>query len=413
MTDTRLDPEPWMRSPATRAVLEALEAGGARARFVGGCVRDLLLGRPIRDIDIATDAPPERVMDMLQKAGLKAIPTGIDHGTVTAVSDHQPYEITTLRHDVETDGRRAVVAFTDDWEADAARRDFTMNALSLDPDGTLHDPFDGLADLRAGRVRFVGDPRQRITEDVLRLLRYFRFHAHYGRPPPHAESLAACREMAHLLPRLSAERVRAEFLKLLAAPDPAAVIRLMRDEGVLEHLMSQATAIDRLERLVAIEAVLGLCDPLRRLAALLAVDADTAGHLAQGLRLSNEERDRLVAMAGTGPALAPDLDEAERRKTLYFIKTDAWADAVLMAWASSGAAADDSAWRKLYDEAMAWQRPTFPLTGRDVTKLGIPQGAAVGRFLRAVEGRWVAGDFRVDRKACLELLAIIVARGRP
>lgn len=413
MTETRLDTQPWMQSPATRAVLDALADGGATVRFVGGCLRDAVLGRPIKDIDFATDAPPERVMDMLRKAGLKAIPTGIGHGTVTAVSNHQPYEITTLRHDVETDGRRAVVAFIDDWEADAARRDFTMNALSLDPDGTLHDPFGGLADLRAGRVRFVGDPRQRIAEDVLRLLRYFRFHAHYGRPPPHAESLAACREMAHLLPRLSAERVRSELLRLLAASDPAAVIRLMRDEGVLEHFLSPATAIDRLERLVAIETARGLCDPLRRLAALLAVDADIARHLVQGLRLSNEERDRLVAMAGPGPVLAPGLGGAERRRAFYCLNTETWADAVLLAWASSGAGSDDPAWRNLYDEAASWQRPDFPLTGRDVTKLGVPQGAAVGRFLRAVEDWWVAGDFRADRKACLERLAVIVARDRP
>lgn len=410
MTDTRLDPQPWMQSPATRAVLDALTNGGAKARFVGGCVRDAILDRPIRDIDIATDALPGRIMDFLGAAGLKAIPTGIDHGTVTAVSDHRPYEITTLRHDVETDGRRAVVAFTDDWEADAARRDFTINALSLDPDGGLHDPFDGLADLRAGRVRFVGDPRQRIAEDVLRLLRYFRFQAHYGRLPPDAGSLAACREMAHLLPRLSAERVRAELLRLLSAPEPAPVVALMRDEGVLAHFLPRATGIDRLARMVAIETVLGLCDPLRRLAALLSMDADTARDLAQGLRLSNDERDRLVAMAGPGPGLAPELDAAARRRTLYHLDAENGTDAVLMVWADSGAGPDDPGWRSLYGDVAGWERPKLPVTGGDVVKLGVSPGEAVGWHLRAVEGWWVASDFRPDRKACLERLAANVAR---
>lgn len=393
-----------MVSPETRAVLDALTAGGAAVRFVGGCVRDAVLGRTIADIDIATDAPPETAMALLEQAGLKAVPTGIEHGTVTAVSGGRPYEITTLRHDVETDGRRAVVAFTDDWEADAARRDFTMNALSLEPDGSVHDPFGGVADLRAGRVRFVGDPRQRIAEDVLRLLRYFRFYAHYGAPPPDTDSLAACREMAHLLPRLSAERVRVELLKLLAASDPAPVVRLMRDEGVLEHFLARATAIDRLDRLVAIEGALGLNDPLRRLASLLPVDKVTAAHLAQGLRLSNRERDRLVAMAEPVPTPSPAMDAPARRRALYRIGADSWADLVVTTWAGAGADPGDAGWRELYDAAKGWTRPRFPLAGSDVKKLGIPEGAAVGELLREVEAWWIEGDFRADRKACLERL---------
>lgn len=406
MAGLRIDPQPWMVSPETRRVLSALEAGGATARFVGGCVRDAIAGRRIADIDLATDAPPERVMKLLQAAGLKAIPTGIEHGTVTAVSGGRPYEITTLRHDVETDGRRAVVAFTDDWEADAARRDFTMNALSLEADGTIHDPFGGVADLRAGRVRFVGDPRQRLTEDVLRLLRYFRFYAHYGTPPPHAESLAACREMAHLLPRLSAERVRVELLKLLAAPEPAPVVRLMREDGVLEHFLDHATAIDRLDRLVALERALGLNDPLRRLAALLPVDGPTAAHLAQGLRLSNRERDRLVAMAAPALTPSPEMDEPARRRALYRVGAEAWADLVLCAWADVGADPDDPDWRRLYDTASGWSRPRFPLSGSDVKSLGISEGSAVGDLLRVVEAWWIERDFRPDRQACLAELRL-------
>ena len=404
MTKLRLEPQPWMSSPKTRAVVDALAAGGVGVRFVGGCVRDAVIGRKISDIDLATDAPPARVMELLETAGLKVVPTGLAHGTVTAVSGGAPYEITTLRHDVETDGRRAVVAFTDDWEADAARRDFTMNALSLEPGGLLHDPFGGIQDLRAGRVRFVGDARQRLREDVLRLLRYFRFFAHYGRPPPDGDALAACREMAHLLLRLSAERVRVELLKLLAAPDPAPVVRLMRDEGVLDHFLAQATAIDRLDRMVAIEVGLGLCDPLRRLAALLPVDGDTARHLAQGLRLSNSERDRLVAMAAPAFDLSPALDDPARRRALYAVGAELWPDLVLAAWADGQDGPEDGNWRALFEEARGWERPEFPLTGRDVKKLGVKEGAEVGKLLRAVEAWWIEGDFRAGREECLAWL---------
>lgn len=405
MTKTTIEPQPWMTSPETKAVLDALAGGDIGVRFVGGCVRDAIAGRKISDIDLATDAPPERVMALLKAAGLKVIPTGLAHGTVTAVSGGAPYEITTLRHDVETDGRRAIVAFTDDWKADAARRDFTMNALSLEPGGLLHDPFDGIADLHAGCVRFVGDPRQRLTEDVLRLLRYFRFHAHYGAPPPDNEALAACREMAHMLPRLSAERVRVELLKLLAAPDPASVIRLMRDEGVLGYFLAQATAIDQLDRMVSIEAGLALCDPLRRLAALLPVDRDTALHLAQGLRLSNSERERLVAMVAPEIELSPALDGAARRRALYALGAEAWPDLALSAWATGHDGPDDEGWRDLFNETRNWERPKFPLTGRDVKKLGVEEGAAVGELLRETEVWWVAGDFRANRKECLAWLA--------
>ena len=236
-----LDPAraPWLPAADTRAVLEALMADGKPARLVGGCVRDALAGRPVTDVDIATPETPPRVIDLLRAAGLKAVPTGVEHGTVTAVVRGKPFEVTTLRRDVTTDGRHAVVAFTDDWTEDAARRDFTMNALSADPDGRVHDPFDGVADLAAGRVRFVGEARARIREDVLRILRFFRFHAHYGKGAPDADGLAACRELAPLLPRLSAERVATELLKLLKAPDAAATVRMMREAGILAPILAE------------------------------------------------------------------------------------------------------------------------------------------------------------------------------
>ena len=256
----------------------------------------------------------------------------------------------------------------------------------------------------AGRVRFVGDAHQRIEEDVLRLLRFFRFHAHYGTPPPDAESLSACRGMAHLLPGLSAERVRAELLKLLGAPDPAPVIVLMRDEGVLEHFLPQATAIDRLARMTAIETGLGENDPLRRLAALVPMDAHGAREIARALRLSNAERARLVAMASPGETLSPDMDGAARRRARYRIGVETWADLLLVTWASGGSDTDDPNWQSLYT-ANGWTRPEFPLTGRDIKRAGVEDGPKVGELLRAVEEWWIAGDFRASRRDCLEELA--------
>ena len=299
-SDQRLDPQPWMTAPDTAAVLKALTKGGKEARFVGGCVRDALLGRKITDIDLATPEPPERVMKLLAEARITVVPTGLKHGTITAVVNKHPFEITTLRRDVETFGRHARVEYTDDWEADAARRDFTMNALFCAPDGTLYDAFGGIADLHARRVRFVGEAEARIREDVLRLLRYFRFYAHYGAPPPDQAALAACRSLAHLLPTLSGERVCQETMKLLRAADPAPVFALMRDQGVLEHFLPEATRIDRLAALVTIEgavpaALLERADAVRRLGALVGDSVEAARAVASRLKFSNADRERLVA----------------------------------------------------------------------------------------------------------------------
>ena len=310
----RLALQPWMHAPATEAVIAALTAGGAEVRFVGGCVRDALLGRPVTDIDIATPDEPKRVIELLEAAGLKAVPTGIEHGTVTAVALHQPFEVTTLRRDVETYGRRAKVAFTDDWTADASRRDFTFNSMSCAPDGRLHDPFGGAADLEARRVRFVGDAEARIREDVLRLLRFFRFYAHYGAPPPDAEALAAVRIMAALLPTLAGERVAAETFKLLAAPDPAPVLVLMRDSGVLPHFLPEAQRLERLGHLTAIEGSLSLgAAPPRRLAAALEGGEPAARAVARRFRLSNALSERVVQALGTPtPSLAGTAQRALR-----------------------------------------------------------------------------------------------------
>ena len=401
MSLTHLPPQPWMRAPATEAVIAALTAGGKEVRFVGGCVRDALLGRAVTDIDIATPDQPPRVIELLEAAGLKAVPTGIDHGTVTAVALHQPFEITTLRHDVETYGRRAKVAFTDDWVADAARRDFTFNAMSCAPDGRLYDPFGGAADLSARRVRFVGEAEARIREDVLRLLRFFRFYAHYGAPPPDPEALAATRRLAHLLPGLSGERVAAETMKLLAAPDPAPVLALMGEAGVLAHFLPEARDLGRLARLTAIEAGLGLkpSSP-RRLAAVLAGGEKAARDVARRLRLSNALSERIL-QALAEPAPRPALDEKARRALRYELSGEAFRDRALLAWAGEESAREgDAAWRSLV--ALAdWEPPRFPIRAQDVLELGAEPGPALGELMREMERWWIEGDLAADRAACL------------
>lgn len=395
-----------METPETRAVFAALESAGFRVRFVGGCVRDTLLGRPVADIDIATDALPERVVETLEAAGLRAIPTGIEHGTVTAVAGGTSFEITTLRRDVETDGRHATVRFTDDWEADAARRDLTMNAISLDPDGTIHDPFDGRADLAAGRIRFVGDAHDRITEDVLRLLRFFRFYAHYGAPPPDEDALRACRALAPRLPGLSAERVRAELMKLLQAPDPVPSLRMMRDADIFAYFLPEARDLAAIGRLVAIEARSSIpLDPMRRLMALITVDPSQLSGIADRLRLSNTERAYVVAVAAE--TISPALDARARRRLIYRLGAAAFRELVLTCWARANG---DAGWQSLLALADDWTAKTFPLTGSDVLARGREPGPAVGEALRAVETWWVDGEFSADRTACLARLDQELAR---
>ncbi len=401
----RLSPQPWMTAPESRAVFAALDAGGADARFVGGCVRDAWLGRPVKDIDIATHAPPERVMELLQAAGIRVIPTGIAHGTVTALCGGKPYEITTLRRDVETDGRHARVEFTDDWVEDAARRDLTMNALSCTPDGAMFDPFGGLADLAAGRVRFVGEARRRIEEDVLRLLRFFRFHAHYGRGEPDAEAMAACRELAPRLPTLSGERVRGELFRLLTASCAAAVWRLMMGQGIMAHLLPEAMDTDRLDRLIAVERDLGVTpDPTRRLAAVLDSDRPGALRAAEALRLSNHERDRLLALVEPPVALAPSDDRKALRQGLYRIGDgELFGDLLMMAAAIHDGPLDLMALRRALEVAGDLPDLRLPIAGRDLLDLGIPRGPAVGEALKRIEGWWIAADFQPGREACLEM----------
>jgi poly(A) polymerase len=419
----QLPPQDWMTAETTRAVIAALTADGSEARFVGGCVRDAVLGRKIRDIDIATHTPPERVMDMLLAAGIRAIPTGIAHGTVTAVLGKAHFEITTLRCDVETFGRHARVEFTDDWTEDAARRDFTINAMFCRPDGTIYDPFDGLADLGAGRVRFVGNALQRIDEDVLRLLRFFRFFAHYGRPPADIDALAACRARAPKLAGLSGERCCGEVMKLLQAPDPATVLLLMRGEKVLPHLLPDLVDFGRLRVLVFLEnrGLVHPCitpDPLRRLAALLPADRDKALATAERLKLSNHDSGRLVAMAAPAQWPNPALERAELRRLLHRTGAPLFRDLVLLAWSAARAnetlthSRATEGWIGLLDLADAWQPVALPVHGQDLIALGVPRGPQIGAYLADMERWWEAGDYQADRSQALARLKSLVEKSR-
>jgi poly(A) polymerase/tRNA nucleotidyltransferase (CCA-adding enzyme) len=346
----------------------------------------------VADIDLATPRHPEAVMQALRAAGIRAVPTGLDHGTVTAVVDRRGFEITTLRRDEETDGRHARVAYTDDWREDAARRDFTINALSMTPDGAVFDPFGGIADLAAGRVRFVGDAAGRIAEDYLRILRFFRFHARYGRPPPDPDALTAIRAGVPGLARLSAERVWSELLRVLAAPDPVGSVALMAKLGVLTAVLPEGADPDRLARLVKAGAP---ADPLLRLSALLTGDSVA---LADRLKLSTAERERLAALRAL-PVPEPGASDADLRRLL----ADTPADILIgRAWLAGDEGSD---WAALRARLAAIQVPVFPLEGRDVLALGEAPGPRVGALLRAVRAWWLAGGCVAEGAACRAELA--------
>ena len=397
-----------MTAPESRRVMAAL----GEARFIGGCVRDGWLGQPGADIDIATPLPPDEATRLLEAAGIKVVPTGIKHGTVTAVTGGKAFEITTLRRDLVCDGRHAEVAFTDDWQADAARRDFTMNALSCSVEGVLFDPFGGLADLEARRVRFIGRAEDRIRDDVLRLLRYFRFHARYGGETPDPEALAACRDLAPLLPGLSGERVRAELLRLLSGPRPAEVWRLMAEHRLLPHLLPAATRTDRLAALTALEKSLELGGPERalpRLAALLEVDRDGALAVAGRLRLSVVERERLCALAAPAVPFELEKDAASLRRALAALNDGArFLDLALLAAArlSLGPASLAPARAVL----ACWRDRRFPLNGDDVLALGVAPGPEVGRLLAELRDWWAGRDFAPSRSECSAELNYRIAK---
>ncbi len=416
----KIPPTDWLGWPETGAVMAALNAGGNPARFIGGCVRDSVLKLPVEDIDIATPEPPDRVMELLAAADISAYPTGIDHGTVTAVIGERHFEVTTLRVDLENYGRHARVAFTDNWYADALRRDFTINTLSCTIDGDIYDPLGGLEDLGQRRVRFVGVARDRIEEDVLRLLRFFRMQATYGIPPLDIDALAACRLLAPRLNELSAERVANELFRILQAPNPAETLLLMQGVRVLEHILPETVDVGRLRMLTWLETTAIKVDSvrpdrLRRLAAVLGPAKDNPDYdPARRLRLSNHDADRLAMMTRPRYTLSWDMDPAHRRRALHSLGGDGFRDLALLAWATEMAAEPrhpperTEAWLKLIEAADRWIPRPFPLTGQDALDLGMAPGPQVGQALKLVETWWQAGDFQAGRDDCLARLEAVV-----
>ena len=375
----KLDAAKWRKKRGMKRLLAALGADEGLTRYVGGAVRDDLLGMPVSDIDLATRIQPDEVVRRLGNARIKAVPTGIEHGTITAVSDAQPFEITTLRRDITTDGRRAVVAFTDDWKEDAARRDFTINALSADPlTGELFDYFGGLADLEQRHIRFIGDPLQRIAEDHLRILRFFRFHARFDAGEPDAAAIGACTTRANDLMALSRERIADEMLKLLSLPDPSATVAIMLDRGILKPVLPEigkATVVN-LKNVISAEQESGVGpEALRRLVALLPRDPATAEAVGARLKLSNKARKRLACAADPDIALPS-------RALAYRIGPECAVDRLLLAGRAEGAAA-----------IADWQPPRLPIGGGALVKRGVEQGPVVARTLRAIEDRWVEAGF--------------------
>lgn len=375
----KLDAKAWRRRRGMAKLLDSLGAGDGLTRFVGGAVRDQLLKLPVSDIDLATRLRPDEVVERLEAAGIKAVPTGIEHGTVTAVSDGHPVEVTSLRRDVSTDGRRATIAFTDDWKEDAARRDFTINALMADPvTGELFDYFGGLADIEARRVRFIGDPLQRIAEDHLRILRFFRFHARFGGGEPDAEAVEACTARANDLRALSRERIADELLKLLGVADPLPTVELMLGRQILKPVLPEidAAALPCLCTLIAAEQASGLAQqPLRRLAALLPADPELAEKVAVRLKLSNRARKRLACAGSRDIGLEP-------QPLAYRTGTQCAVDRLLLA----GRAADAAA-------IAEWSPPKLPIGGGALISRGVPQGPEVARNLKRIEERWVEAGF--------------------
>jgi len=408
MSET-LGPHPWITADRTKRIMAALDAEGGSARFVGGCVRNAVIGAPVSDIDIAVTHEPAESTRLLEAAGCKVVPTGIDHGTVTAVLDGQPFEVTTLRKDVETDGRRAVVAFTKDWAEDAQRRDFTMNALYAEADGTLHDPTgSGLSDLRAGRVRFIGSAEDRICEDYLRILRFFRFHAWYGRGEPDREGVAACAALASGMDTLPGERLHTEFLKLLGADDPLPVLRAMAAAGILIKVLPEAARFERFAKLCEVESTqLFTSTPILRLGALLDGERTSIDAVAERLRLSNAEKNRLLKMHTDQTKIVSYLSAIEVRRALYRMGTELFKDRVLLGWATDPKATTAVQWRALLAMADSWQRPDFPLTGDEVKAAGVPEGPQIGEVMREVEDWWIDADFTDDRFSIIERLKAV------
>ena len=391
---------PWLNEGPLARLLAVLDRDGEEARVVGGAVRNALIGEPTGEFDVATTALPAEVTRRAESAGFKAVPTGIEHGTVTVVVDGMPFEVTTLRVDVETFGRHATVRFGRDWEADAARRDFTINALSVSSEGTVFDYTGGIADLTAHRVRFIGDAATRIAEDYLRILRFFRFHAFYGEGHPDPAGLHAAIVARSGLDTLSRERVRMELMKLMRAPHVVPALAAMVEAGLLGPVLGGVPYLAGIGNMMKVEAACALAgDPVRRLGALGAALPEDAERLWQRLRLSNGEHERIASMADAWWRIDPAHGETAARAMLYRLGAERFIDRVLLAWARSRAGAADAAWHDLATLPMRWPSPAFPLKAADMMARGIERGPNLGAALRAAEEAWIAADFPADAAA--------------
>ena len=405
---------PWLTSGAAARVLALLNGDGEEARVVGGAVRNALLKIPAGDIDIATTALPDEVVRRAKIAGIKSVPTGIEHGTITLVVDAQPFEVTTLREDTETFGRKAKVVFGRDWVRDAERRDFTINGLSVDAAGLVHDHVGGLADIEARQVRFIGDAHQRIAEDYLRILRFFRMHAAYGAGAPDRVGYLACIAGRAGLAHLSAERMRMEMLKLLVADGAEGAVSAMADAGLLLTIVGGVTYVGPFAAMISAERALGLApDPVRRLAALAVAVTEDAKRVAARLRLSNAETKVLDSMGHRWWRLA-GMDELRARQRLYRLGEEQYRDRLMLAWARSGEGqdADHGAayWREFAKLPQRWTAPKFPLRAADFISRGIAEGPALGHVLTLAEDAWLAADFPLAAAALAAIADQTVTR---
>ncbi len=375
--------------PRLQEVMRVITATGGDVRVVGGAVRNSLLGQPICDVDLATTLLPEDVMHACKAAGFGVHPTGITHGTLTVVNSGQAFEVTTLRRDVETDGRRAVIAFTHDWKEDAMRRDFTINAIYCDKFGKIFDFTNGYIDIQRKRVRFVGEAEERIKEDYLRILRFFRFHAYYGKGAPCREGLAACVKLKSGLRKISAERIRQEMFKLVVAPRAVETLKVMAESGILAIIVPYTEDWRIIARLPA--------DPVLRIFMLAKVPKD----LQERLKLSSSEALRMSKL-GSAPDVSPNLRDAEQRMVLHHLGEPTWQDVVQVAWARSRAKRDDPAWQRVLDLPQRWSAPKFPVSGKDLIEAGIAPGLKFGERLQALQDWWVASDFAPSREELLK-----------
>ena len=403
----------WLARRETKAVFDALSVDGVETRAVGGAVRNTLLGLPVTEIDLATTARPDEVVALAEQAGLKAVPTGIDHGTITVIANGLPFEVTTLRCDVETFGRHAKVAFTTSWEEDASRRDFTLNALYADRDGRVFDPLGGLGDLAAGRVRFIGDAEARIKEDYLRILRFFRFNAYYGKGAMDPEGLSASVRLRGGLDQLSAERVGGELRRILVAPGAVAAIEALYDYGLLTGLLGGVPRLGPFASLIAIEAAVGLTpNAALRLAVLAIFVEEDVARLVQRLRLSNAEQAVLMLAAQVGSDECALPDETAAKETLYRLGVDSYRAYLLLAWAQSPAGPDDRNWHSAFTLPDRWQAPSFPLRGPDIMALGELKGPEIGEALRRLERDWIETGFGLTRDQLLAKARALIAKRR-